>query len=171
MRISIPKPRSKALAIAAAATVAAAVPSQGRADVCADYRAAVALHEAATAAYFDHPPDPFGNSPDAVEWRESQRARNRAMHNARAARGRAARAVHGAIEDEAARTAIDALLESSIAVNAALNRLAEWPGWTEINSRQYRSFTAVSRASRSISEAYGEALLAACALGLARAGE
>ena len=161
-----------ALAIAAAATLAAAVPGQGRADVCAEYRAAIAIEEAASAASTNHARTRLSESwTDSREWRDKSDALWQAAEDAWAARGRAARTVHGSIEYESARKAIDALTESSFVLNAALHRFRDWPPWALYDYQPNRSFTAIANAMASISEAYREALLAACELGLAEAGE
>ena len=179
MRMSIPEPRSMALAIAAAATLAAAVPGQGRANVCAEYRAAIAFEEAATAAIVKLPVPP--NSPGAFdEHARTGKALFRVLKEALVRLRNAERAVRDVIEDESAGSAIDALAAIEGAHAAAMRAISSWlgPSFAALPGspakKQWLAITVngeLPRGRIAVRDAYRAALLIACAGGLARAGE
>ena len=180
MRISIPEPRSVALAVAATATLAAAVPGQGRADVCAEYRAAIAFEEAATAAAVKLPLPDLNSRAAFDEYARTGKALFRVVKEARVRLRNAERAVRDVIEDEYAGSAIDALAAIEGAHAAAMRAISSWlgPRFAALPGspaeKQWLAITVndeLPRGRIAVRDAYRAALSVACAGGLARAGE
>ena len=154
----------------AVAILTAAFPVQGRSDECTEYRTAIAIEEAASAAYWSSPDPDLDDSPENAVRRRVLETLSEALSEAREARQDAERAVRDSIEHEAATDAIDTLAAIGKAHDAAHQAMRDWLS-PFLSNRGYPIHRLIVDAEHAAADALREALFLACELGLVRVKE
>ena len=176
MRICIPN-RVPWLATMTAAILAAAFPAQGHADVCTEYRTAIAFDKTATETLRKHDLPDLNSRAAFDEHARTSRALVRVVKEARIKLRNAERAVRDSIEDEAAAAAMDSLAAIEAAHAAALQAITAWLGHglpASAGRERRQAITGngdLGRVAIAARNLYRAALLVACADGFARTGE
>ena len=163
--------RSKSLGTIAIMLVAS-TPAPVDAEVCADFRAAVAIDKAAMDAAFSfldstRAPDILDQSPEALTHRATREALFRAMDDAGKTLEKAAQTVRESIKDTAASSALDAIAAIDDAHTIARGALHKWHTPSLPLAPFHPIYDAINSIASFATDAYHEALQAACNLGLA----
>ena len=164
----IPRLPRRRFVIGTLAALALAPTPGARADVCADFHAALAIKNAAAEAAKYH----LLKVPTSPSKRETQDALNRASIEASDAVREAERAVRNSIENEAAAGIIDAVLGIQFRISQAARAVVGRGVFYSGPDREvYQAYGPLYANVRTIEiatrEAHHEALIIACRLGLA----